>query len=82
MRGSFWQKHSLITHIRFELQPIIIFSPVANFGDQSLLHQIISFKGFFCFQLFSVSNITFLTLVSSFYRGECENLTEADKKGH
>ena len=36
MRGSFWQKDSLITHILFELQPIIIFSPVANFGDQSL----------------------------------------------
>ena len=41
MRGSFWQKDSLITHILFdthilfELQPIIIFSPVANFGDQS-----------------------------------------------
>ena len=37
MRESFWQKDSLITHILFELQPIIIFSPVANFGDQSLL---------------------------------------------
>jgi hypothetical protein len=37
MRGSFWQKDSLITHILFELQPIIIFSPVANFGDQSLI---------------------------------------------
>jgi hypothetical protein len=37
MRGSFWLKENLITHILFELQPIIIFSPVANFGDQSLL---------------------------------------------
>ena len=36
MRGSFWQKDNLITHILFELQPIIIFSPVPNFGDQSL----------------------------------------------
>ena len=27
--GSFWQKVSLITHTPFELQPIIIFSPVA-----------------------------------------------------
>ena len=36
MRGSFWQKDSLKTHILFELQPIIIFSPVANFGNQSL----------------------------------------------
>ena len=35
MRESFWQKDSLITHIIFELQPIIIFCPVANFGDQS-----------------------------------------------
>ena len=31
IRGSFWQKDSLITHIFFELQPIMIFSPVANF---------------------------------------------------
>ena len=37
MRGSFWQKDSLITHILFELQLIIIFSTVANFVDQSLL---------------------------------------------
>ena len=36
MRGSFWKKDSLITYILFELQPITIFSPVANFGDQSL----------------------------------------------
>ena len=30
--GSFWQKDSLITYMLFELQPIMIFSPVANFG--------------------------------------------------
>ena len=36
MGESFWQNYSLVTHIRFELQPIILFSPVANFGDQSL----------------------------------------------
>ena len=36
MRESFWQKDSLITHILFELQPIINYSPVANFGNQSL----------------------------------------------
>ena len=29
----------LITHILFELQPIIIFSPVANFGDQSIVKE-------------------------------------------
>ena len=40
MRESFWEKDSLITHILFELQSIFIFSPVANFGNQSL----ISFK--------------------------------------
>ena len=28
--------NSLVTHILFELQPVIMFSPVANFGDQSL----------------------------------------------
>ena len=38
MRGSFWHKDSLITHILFELQPIMIFSPVANFGHHPLLH--------------------------------------------
>ena len=37
MRGSFWQKNSFITHILLELQPIIIFSPVANFGNQSII---------------------------------------------
>ena len=37
MRRSFWQKDSLITHLLFELQPINIFSPVANFGDQYLI---------------------------------------------
>jgi hypothetical protein len=36
MRGSFWHKNSLITHILFELQPIMIFSPVANFGHHPL----------------------------------------------
>ena len=41
MRESFWQKDSLITHILFELQPFIIFSPVANFGDQSLEYFVI-----------------------------------------
>ena len=40
MRGSFWKKDSLITYILFELQPITIFSPVANFGDQSLFEAI------------------------------------------
>ena len=37
MSYPFWQNNSLVTHILFEVQPIIIFSPVANFGDQSLL---------------------------------------------
>ena len=32
MGESFWQNNSLLTHILFS---IIIFSPVANFGDQS-----------------------------------------------
>ena len=36
MRKLFWQNNSLVTHILFELQPIILFSPVTNFGDQSL----------------------------------------------
>ena len=36
MRGLFWHKDSVITHIFFELQPIMIFSPVANFGHHPL----------------------------------------------
>ena len=36
MGESFWQNNRLVTHILFELQPIIIFSPVANFGNQSI----------------------------------------------
>ena len=36
MRGSFWRKDSLITHILFELQPIMVFSPVTNFGHHPL----------------------------------------------
>ena len=38
MGEPFWQNNSLVSHILFELQPIIIFSPVANFGNQSLLN--------------------------------------------
>jgi hypothetical protein len=36
MGESFWQNNSFVTYILFELQPINIFSPVADFGDQSL----------------------------------------------
>ena len=37
-RGSFWHKDSLITHVPYELQPILIFSPVANFRHHPLVH--------------------------------------------
>ena len=43
MGESFWQNNSLVTYILFELQPIIILSLVANFGDQSLEVQKIKF---------------------------------------
>ena len=37
MSTSFWQKNSLVTDIFFDLCLLIItFSPVSNFGDQSL----------------------------------------------
>ena len=36
IRGSFWCKDSLITHLLFELQPIMILSSVANFGHHPL----------------------------------------------
>ena len=52
MGESFWQNNSLVTHILFELQPIIIFSPVANFSDQSLVSQHRNYSisiAFFCF---------------------------------
>ena len=46
MRGSFWQNNSLVTHILFELQPIITYSPVANFGNQSIVTTPTSFSIF------------------------------------
>ena len=46
MVESFWQNNSLVTHILFELQSIIILSPVANFDDQSLA-QLLSDENFF-----------------------------------
>ena len=60
-----WKRESLITHILFELQPIIIFSPVANFGDQSLyqfssslvLLSNLDLCGF-CFHFFCVPTLT------------------------
>ena len=58
-RESFWQKDNLITHILFELQPIIIFSQVANFGDQSLLILDLARKVAFC-----TANLRFLINVS------------------
>ena len=51
MRESFWQKDSLITHILFELHPFIIFSPVANFADQSLVVDLCYFALFEDFSL-------------------------------
>ena len=36
IRESFWQNNSLGTLVLFELQPIMIFSPVANFGHHPL----------------------------------------------
>ena len=36
--GSFWQKDSFVTLILFELHmPLMIFSPVTNFGDHPLI---------------------------------------------
>ena len=41
MGESFWQNNSrVVTNILFELQPIIIFSPVAHFGDLSLVAEL------------------------------------------
>ena len=36
MSKSFWQKDRMVTHIFFDLCLFKHFSPVANFGDQSL----------------------------------------------
>ena len=43
MEETFWQKDSLITHILFELWLIMLFSPVANFAQQSL-HSFTNFQ--------------------------------------
>ena len=45
MSESFWQKNSLVIHIFFDLWPFKHFSPVANFGLQSL-YIAIAFKTF------------------------------------
>ena len=37
MSESFWQKDRMATHILFDLCLFKHFSPVANFGDQSLV---------------------------------------------
>ena len=36
MSESFWQKNRLVTHLLFDLCLFEHFSPVANFGQQSL----------------------------------------------
>ena len=36
MGGSLWQKDGMVTHMLFDLCFFKHFSPVANFGDQSL----------------------------------------------
>ena len=36
MGESFWQNNRLVNHMLFELYLIMIFSPVANFGDHPL----------------------------------------------
>ena len=73
MGESFWQKDSLITHILFELQPIMIFSLVSKFGDPSL-HFINSIDqtSFFCSLsqsmigcLLSLELMTLITFVQS-----------------
>ena len=69
MRESFWQKDSLITHILYELQPIIIFSPVANFGDQPqvvFLAVFDQFSGQFSKEGNSVGFKIFKILISGF----------------
>ena len=59
MGEPFWQNNSLVSHILFELQPLIIFSPVANFGNQSLIRTF-SWKnmGMFtlCFECVGIQN--------------------------
>ena len=38
MSDPFWQKDRMVTHIFFDLCLFKQFSPVANFGNQSLIH--------------------------------------------
>ena len=42
MGGSLWQKDSLVTFIFFELCLLKYFSPVANFGYQSLHNSVLN----------------------------------------
>ena len=50
MGELFRQNNSLVTHILFELQSIIMFSPVANFGDQS--PEVLKLKWDWCKSIF------------------------------
>ena len=59
MGESFWQNKSLVTHILFELQPIMMFSPVANSGhlslgiQENLIYQNYQYFSYHFFQRFS-----------------------------
>ena len=75
MKGTFWQKNCLITDILFELQPIIIFSPVANFGDQSLITETL----FFLFGTTDDNVSVTSSIVSHDTDSEIEELESLDK---
>ena len=61
MGESFWEKDSLITSILLELQNIMIFSPVASFGNHSLISNFIK-QMEDCFKHFG------LLIISELYR--------------
>ena len=70
MRGSFWQKDNLISYILFELWLIMIFSPVVNFAQQSLLlpfHLILPAGGHY-FWLILNFRLQFLQAIESIIR--------------
>ena len=48
MRGSFWQKDSLITHILFELQPIVVSIVTIRLGESEFTEKVLwdYFQGF------------------------------------
>ena len=64
MSESFWQKNRLVTHILFDLCLFKHFSPVSNFGQQSLHTFDVSFTDL---HFVHISDLDYKFSVAKFY---------------